>query len=43
MTETLRNQTIGVDAVSLFIVAPLCLIAAALAHQAEPATATFRR
>lgn len=30
VSETLRNQTIGLDAVSLFIVTPLALIAAAL-------------
>src|SRR3954452_202774 len=30
VTETLRNQTIGLDAVSLFLVAPLALAAAAL-------------
>ena len=28
VTETLRNQTIGLDAVSLFVVAPLSLVAA---------------
>jgi hypothetical protein len=28
VTETLRNQTIGLDAVSLFVVAPLALLAA---------------
>jgi hypothetical protein len=31
VTETLRNQTIGLDAVSLFFVAPLALVAAVLA------------
>jgi hypothetical protein len=31
VTETLRNQTIGLDLVSLFIVAPLCVLAALLA------------
>ena len=30
VTETLRNQTIGLDAVSLFVVAPLGLLAALL-------------
>lgn len=30
VTETLRNQTIGLDAVSLFVVSPLSLVAAAL-------------
>lgn len=30
VTETLRNQTIGLDAVSLFVVAPLALTAAVL-------------
>jgi hypothetical protein len=30
VTETLRNQTIGLDAVSLFVVAPLALLAAVL-------------
>jgi hypothetical protein len=42
VTETLRNQTIGLDAVSLFVVAPLALLAAMLAlrgHVAGPALA----
>jgi hypothetical protein len=30
VTETLRNQTIALDAVSLFFVAPLALLAAVL-------------
>jgi|tagenome__1003787_1003787.scaffolds.fasta_scaffold20718653_2 hypothetical protein len=30
VSETLRNQTIGLDAVSLFVVAPLAVLAAAL-------------
>jgi hypothetical protein len=30
VTETLRNQTIGLDLVSLVVVAPLCLLAAVL-------------
>ena len=30
VTETLRNQTIGLDAVSLLVVAPLCVLAALL-------------
>ena len=33
LTETLRNQLIGLDAVSLFVVAPLSLFAAALVHR----------
>ena len=33
VTETLRNQTIGLDAVSLFLVAPLSLIAAVLVRR----------
>ena len=40
--ETLRNQTIGLDAASLFVVAPLALAAALLAfrgHVAGPAIA----
>jgi len=40
--ETLRNQTIGLDAASLFVVAPLALFAALLAlrgHVATPAIA----
>jgi hypothetical protein len=42
VTETLRNQTIGLDAVSLFVVAPLALLAATLVlrrHVAGPALA----
>lgn len=42
VTETLRNQTIGLDAVSLFVVAPLSLLAAMLVlqgHVAGPALA----
>jgi hypothetical protein len=42
VSETLRNQTIGLDAVSLFFVAPLALIAAALVlrrHIAGPVLA----
>jgi hypothetical protein len=42
VTETLRSQTIGLDAVSLFVVAPLCLVAAVLTvrgHVAGPALA----
>ena len=42
MSETLRSQTIRLDAVSLFVVAPLCLVAAVLAargHVAGPALA----
>jgi hypothetical protein len=42
VTETLRNQTIGLDAVSLFFVAPLALLAALLAlrgHVAGPVLA----
>jgi hypothetical protein len=42
VTETLRNQTIGLDAVSLFFVAPLALLAALLAlrgHVAAPVLA----
>jgi hypothetical protein len=42
VSETLRNQTIGLDAVSLFGVAPLALIAAVLVlrgHVAGPALA----
>lgn len=42
VSETLRNQTIGLDTVSLFFVAPLALIAAALClrrHIAGPALA----
>lgn len=42
VTETLRNQTIGLDAVSLFCVAPLAACAAALVlrrHNAGPALA----
>jgi hypothetical protein len=30
VTETLRNQTIGLDFISLFVVAPLCVLAAIL-------------
>ena len=33
VTETLRNQTIGLDAVSLFVVTPLSLFAATLVHR----------
>jgi hypothetical protein len=42
VSETLRNQTIGLDAVSLLFVAPLALIAAVLVlrrHIAGPALA----
>jgi hypothetical protein len=42
VTETLRNQTIGLDAVSLFLVAPLALLVAVLVlrgHVAGPALA----
>ena len=42
VTETLRNQTIGLDAVSMFFVAPLALLSALLirrAHIAGPAIA----
>jgi hypothetical protein len=42
VTETLRNQTIGLDAVSLFVVAPLALLAVVLVvrgHVAGPALA----
>ncbi|MDQ3888999.1 MAG: hypothetical protein M3312_00395 [Actinomycetota bacterium] len=42
VTETLRNQTIGLDAVSLFVVAPLALLAAFLVvrgHVAGPVLA----
>jgi hypothetical protein len=42
VSETLRNQTIGLDAVSLLVVAPLALTAAVLArrgHVAGPALA----
>jgi len=42
VSETLRNQTIGLDAVSLFVVAPLAVAAAVLArrgHVAGPALA----
>jgi len=42
VSETLRNQTIGLDATSLFIVAPLAVAAAVLArrgHVAGPALA----
>ena len=42
VTETLRNQTIGLDAVSLVVVAPLALLAAVLVlrgHVAGPALA----
>jgi hypothetical protein len=42
ITETLRNQMIGLDAVSLFVVAPLALLAAVLAlrgHVSGPALA----
>ena len=37
VTETLRNQTIGLDAVSLFLVAPLCVLAAIRASRAQVA------
>jgi hypothetical protein len=37
VTETFRNQTIGLDAVSLVIVAPLSLFAAVLAHRGHVA------
>jgi hypothetical protein len=42
VTETLRNQTIGLDIVALFVVAPLALLAATLVlrgHVAGPALA----
>jgi hypothetical protein len=42
VTETLRNQTIGLDLVSLFLVAPLAVLAAVLVlrgHVAGPALA----
>jgi hypothetical protein len=42
VTETLRNQTIGLDAVSLFVVAPLAVLVAVLVlrgHVAGPALA----
>jgi hypothetical protein len=42
VTETLRNQTIGLDIVSLFLVAPLCVLAAILVlrrHVVGPALA----
>ena len=35
VSETLRNQTIGLDAVSLFAVAPLALLAAFLVTRGE--------
>jgi hypothetical protein len=37
VTETLRNQTIGLDLVSLLAVAPLCVLAALLARRDHPA------
>ena len=37
VTETLRNQTIGLDAVSLFFVAPLALLSALLIRRAHVA------
>ena len=37
VSETLRNQTIGLDAVSLFVVAPLALAAAVLVARGHPA------
>src|SRR3954449_6810334 len=36
VTETLRNQTIGLDAASLVLVAPLSLLAAALTWRGRP-------
>lgn len=36
VTETLRNQTIGLDAVSLGLVAPLAVVAAVLVLRARP-------
>jgi hypothetical protein len=41
MTDTLRNQTVGLDAVSLFVVAPLCLYAAWLVLRRSPAGAAL--
>jgi hypothetical protein len=37
VTETLRNQTIGLDLVSSFVVAPLCVLAVLLALRCHPA------
>src|SRR3954451_13769148 len=36
VTETLRDQTIGLDAVSLLVVAPLCFAAARLLRRGHP-------
>lgn len=41
VTETLRNQTIGLDLVSLVVVAPLSLLAAVLAFRGRPAGAAL--
>lgn len=41
VTETLRSQTIGLDAVSLFVVAPLCLVAAVLTVRGHVAGAAL--
>jgi hypothetical protein len=41
VTETLRNQTIGLDAVSLLVVAPLSLLAALLVLRRHAAGATL--
>lgn len=41
VTETLRNQTIGLDAVSLFIVAPMCLVGALLVLRGHVAGAAM--
>ena len=41
VSETLRNQTIGLDAVSLFVVAPLAVAAAVLARRGHVAGPTL--
>lgn len=41
VTESVRNQTIGLDAVLLALVAPLCLVAAHLVRRREPAGAAM--
>jgi hypothetical protein len=41
VTETMKNQTIGLDAVLLVLVAPLCLVAAHLVRRRRPAGAAM--
>lgn len=41
LTESLHNQAIGLEAFSLAVVAPMCLVAAVLVHRTKPAGAVL--